>query len=133
MRKDGSPDLEEDLGSKSSEATNNGVNNSVTPTQQSDASGYHPESQPQQGQTLYVGNLAQYVDETILYQYFIPYGPISNVQIIRDRETKISRGFGFVTYYHPMYAHTAMHNMDSVQIPGPFEGRKLKVSLSNRR
>lgn len=129
----GSPEPEEDMGSKSSEATNNGVNNSVTPTQQSDASGMYPEHRQAPGLTLYVGNLAPAVEETVLMQLFSPFGPIHNIQIIRERETQISRGFGFVTYAHPMYAHAAMQQMDSVQFLGPFEGRKLKVSFSNRR
>jgi len=137
--KDGSPELEEDLGSKSSEATNNGVNNNVTPTQHSEASGFYqegrqPQGQPQpQGQTLYVGNLAPGVEENILMQYFALYGPVSSVQVIRDRETQMSRGYGFVTFVHPFYAQVAMQHMDSVQIMGPFEGKKLKVSFSNRR
>jgi len=86
-----------------------------------------------QGQTLYVGNLAHGVDENLLLHYFGPFGQITNIQVIRERDTHISRGYGFVTYSHPIYAQTAMQNMDSVQIMGPFEGRKLKVSFSNRR
>lgn len=131
--KDGSSELEEDHGSKSSEATNNGVNNNVTPTQHSEVSGYYQEGRPPQGQTLYVGNLAPGVEESLLMHYFVPYGPISNVQVIRDRETQMSRGYGFVTFVHPFYAQTAMQHMDSVTLLGPFEGKKLKVSFSNRR
>lgn len=132
-QKDGSQELEEDLGSKSSEATNNGVNNSVTPTQHSEASGYYQEGRSQPGQTLYVGNLAPGVEENILMQFFSCFGPISNVQVIRDREMHVSRGYGFVTYGHPFYAQIAMQNMDSMSLGGPFEGKKIKVSFSNRR
>jgi len=120
-----STELDEELGSKSSEATNNGVTPGSSPT--------NGEGRLLQGQTLYVGNLGLGVEEQLLLHYFAPYGPVVNVQVIRDRDTRISRGYAFVTYAHPMYARAAMQHMDSVQIPGPFEGRRLKVSFSNRR
>ena len=132
-QKEGSAELEEELGSKSSEATNNGVNNNVTPSQHSEASGYYPDGRQNQGQTLYVGNLAPAVEDGLLMHLFAHYGPVVSVQVIRERETRISRGFGFVTFAHPYYAQIAMDQLDSVQIAGPFEGRKLKVSFSNRR
>lgn len=128
----GSPELDEELGSKSSEATNNGVNNGVTPTAEGSPHVDH-EGRPTQGQTLYIGNLAAGVEETLLMHYFSHYGPIVNVQVIRERDTHISRGFAFVTFAHPFYAQTAMRHMDSIQLPGAFEGRRLKVSFSNRR
>eukprot|EP00210_Caulerpa_lentillifera_P003777 g3608.t1 len=138
----GSPELDEELGSKSSEAVNNGVQNGSTPVSVGggvvvggvdSSSSINSDGRGSQGQTLYIGNLAIGVEENLLMHYFSPYGPIVNVQVIRDRDTHISRGFGFVTFAHPFYAQTAMQHMDSIQIPGPFEGRRLKVSFSNRR
>jgi len=119
------PELDEELGSKSSEAMNNGVTPGSSPA--------NGEGRPSQGQTLHVGNLGLGVEDSLLVHYFAPYGRVVNVQVIRDRDTRISRGYAFVTYAHPIYARAAMQHMDSVQIPGPFEGRTLKVSFSNRR
>lgn len=128
-----STDLNEDAASKSSEATNNGVNSMapVTPSESS-VSGYDHDG-GRALQTLYIGNLAPQVDENLLMQSFASFGPIMNIQVIRDRDTRLSRGFAFVTYNHPMYAQIAMQHMDTMQLFGPFEGRRLKVSFSNRR
>lgn len=103
----------------------------VTPSESS-ASVYEHEGN-RALQTLYIGNLAAGVDEHLLMQYFTSFGPITNIQVIRDRDTRMSRGFAFVTYSHPMCAQMAMQHMDTMQLFGPFEGRRLKVSFSNRR
>lgn len=130
-----SPENIEENGSKSSENTNNGVGNVAAPMtpSESSASGYDPNGGSSVGQTLYVGNLALSVEERMLAQCFAPYGQIMNVQVIRDRDTHLSRGFAFVTYSHPSCAQLAMQHMDTVQLHGPFEGRRLKVSFSKRR
>ena len=45
---------------------------------------------------LYVGNLAYSVTEDELRELFGTYGEVSEVNIIKDRETGQSKGFGFV-------------------------------------
>ncbi|CAD7697767.1 unnamed protein product [Ostreobium quekettii] len=135
QREASSNDLNEDATSKSSERTNNGVN-SMGPVTPSESSTSYDQDNGRMSQgvvTLYIGNLAPNVDENLLLNYFAVFGQITNVQVIRDRDTKQSRGFAFITYGHPYFAQTAMTNMDGATIPGPFEGRRLKVAFSNRR
>jgi len=135
QREASSNDLNEDAASKSSERTNNGVN-SMGPVTPSESSTSYEQDNGRMSQgvvTLYIGNLAPSVDENLLLSYFAAFGQITNVQVIRDRDTKQSRGFAFITYGHPFFAQTAMTNMDGATIPGPFEGRRLKVAFSNRR
>ena len=46
---------------------------------------------------LYVGNLSFDITERTLRELFEPFGTVSEVKLIMDRETGHSRGFGFVT------------------------------------
>jgi RNA recognition motif-containing protein len=56
-----------------------------------------PNSQgDQMGKKLYVGNLSYDVDSSALEQLFTPHGTVTSAQIINDRDTGRSKGFGFV-------------------------------------
>lgn len=48
------------------------------------------------GKKLYVGNLSYEVDSSALEQMFAPHGTVESAQIIADRDTGRSKGFGFV-------------------------------------
>ncbi|KAL8274790.1 hypothetical protein Esti_001265 [Eimeria stiedai] len=48
--------------------------------------------------TLYVGGLAEEVDERILRAAFLPFGEIREATIPKDRTTGGHRGFGFIEF-----------------------------------
>ena len=48
------------------------------------------------GKKLYVGNLSYDVDSSALEQLFSAHGTVESAQIITDRDTGRSKGFGFV-------------------------------------
>ena len=48
------------------------------------------------GKKLYVGNLSYDVDSSALEQIFAAHGTVESAQIITDRDTGRSKGFGFV-------------------------------------
>jgi RNA recognition motif-containing protein len=48
------------------------------------------------GKKLYVGNLSYSVDNTQLEELFSKYGQVRSAQVIQDRDTGRSKGFGFV-------------------------------------
>ncbi len=48
------------------------------------------------GKKLYVGNLSYDVDSSALEQMFTQFGAVVSAQIITDRDTGRSKGFGFV-------------------------------------
>jgi hypothetical protein len=48
------------------------------------------------GKKLYVGNLAYSVTSESLEQMFLEFGAVTSAQVIQDRETGRSKGFGFV-------------------------------------
>ncbi|CAB1314009.1 unnamed protein product [Coregonus sp. 'balchen'] len=61
---------------------------------------------------LFVGGLCFDTDETSLEEAFSKYGNIAKVDVVRDRETRRSRGFGFVTFENPEDAKDAMVAMN---------------------
>ena len=50
------------------------------------------------GKKLYVGNLSYDVDSSALEELFAPHGTVQSAQIISDRDTGRSKGFGFVEF-----------------------------------
>src|SRR5207247_832749 len=54
------------------------------------------EGESAMGKKLYVGNLSYQVDSSELEQLFAQHGTVVSAQIINDRDTGRSKGFGFV-------------------------------------
>jgi len=48
------------------------------------------------GKKLYVGNMGYDVENSTLEQLFAPHGTVQSAQVIADRDTGRSKGFGFV-------------------------------------
>lgn len=71
-----------------------------------------------QKNTLYVGGLADEVNESILHSAFIPFGDIKDVKTPLDQATQKHRSFGFVTFLEREDASAAMDNMDGAELYG---------------
>jgi RNA recognition motif-containing protein len=54
------------------------------------------------------------------------------LQIIRDRETRVHRGYGFVTFTSAASAQAAITHLNGMAVAGPFQGRQLRVSPSTK-
>lgn len=79
-----------------------------------------------QKKTIYVGGLAEEVDEGVIRAAFIPFGDISEVQVPIDYQTEKHRGFAFVEFELPEDAKAAIDNMDNSEL----YGRTLRVNLA---
>ncbi|KAJ8374565.1 hypothetical protein SKAU_G00051450 [Synaphobranchus kaupii] len=77
---------------------------------------------------LFVGGLNFDTNEDSLEQAFSKYGSITKVDVIRDRETNKSRGFGFVTFENPEDAKDAMTAMNGKSI----DGRMIRVDEAGK-
>src|SRR5262245_61574832 len=73
---------------------------------------------------LYVGNLSYSVSSDDLQQIFEQYGPVRSAQVLTDRETGRSRGFGFVEMDNDPDAEAAIENLDGQE----HDGRRLTVN-----
>ena len=60
------------------------------------------------GRKLYVGNLTYEVTNADLSKMFEPHGTVESAQIIMDRDTGRSKGFGFVEMKSDQEAQAAM-------------------------
>jgi len=59
---------------------------------------------------LYIGNLSTSTNESILKEYFEPYGEIKSVHILVDAAGQ-HKCSGFVTYYYTANAEKAIEQM----------------------
>ncbi len=73
---------------------------------------------------LYVGNFSFDMTERTLRELFEPFGTVSEVKLITDRETGQSRGFGFVTMGNVSEGNAAITGLDGKDKGG----RNLKVN-----
>jgi cold-inducible RNA-binding protein len=78
---------------------------------------------------LYVGNLSFDTTENDLQDLFAQHGPVSEVNLITDRMSGRSRGFGFVTMATPEAAQAAISALAGKQIGG----RALTVNEARPR
>ncbi len=75
---------------------------------------------------LYVGNLAHEATEDDLQEAFSALGEVKDVNIVKDKETGQSRGFGFVEMPSQEEARAAIESMDGKA----FMEREIKVQES---
>ncbi|XP_009110330.1 glycine-rich RNA-binding protein 6, mitochondrial [Brassica rapa] len=71
---------------------------------------------------LFVGGLSPATDVDILKEVFGKFGKIVDVVVVSDRETGVSKGFGFVTYDSIDAANKAMQQMNDQELDGRIIG-----------
>jgi RNA recognition motif-containing protein len=75
---------------------------------------------------VYVGNLPYSVKNEDLKELFQEYGTVNGAEIIFDRRTKRSRGYGFVEMADAEEGREAITELDG----SDYEGRQLRVDES---
>ena len=81
------------------------------------------------GRKLYVGNLAYSVTDGSLEQMFAVHGSVQSVQVIMDRDTGRSKGFGFVEMGSDHEAQAAIAALNGANV----DGRNLTVNEAKPR
>jgi cold-inducible RNA-binding protein len=81
------------------------------------------------GKKLYVGNLAYSVTSEALEQMFVDFGTVVSAQVIQDRDTGRSKGFGFVEMQADDAAQRAISSMHEKEV----DGRSLTVNEAKPR
>lgn len=78
---------------------------------------------------LYVGNLSFDVVDSELEDLFAPHGSVRSAQVITDRDTGRSKGFGFVEMGSASEAEAAIAALNG----GEHKGRALTVNVARPR
>jgi cold-inducible RNA-binding protein len=81
------------------------------------------------GKKLYVGNLSYATTGATLEQLFAEFGEVRSAQVIQDRETGRSKGFGFVEMSDDNAARAAIQGLNEKE----HDGRKLTVNEARPR
>ena len=81
------------------------------------------------GSKLYVGNLSYNATGSDLEQLFAQHGQVSSAEIIADRDTGRSKGFGFVQMGSDAEAQAAIAALNGQE----FDGRALTVNVAKPR
>ncbi|HEY2773979.1 MAG TPA: RNA-binding protein [Candidatus Binatia bacterium] len=81
------------------------------------------------GKKLYVGNLNFGVDSSSLEELFNQFGNVQSAQVISDRDTGRSKGFGFVEMGNESEAAAAIEALNGRE----HEGRALTVNEAKPR
>jgi len=76
------------------------------------------------GTKLYVGNLGYGIGDSDLEKLFTAYGSVRSAQVIKDRDTGRSKGFGFVEMGSSQEAQAAITALNGKEI----EGRSVTVN-----
>jgi RNA recognition motif-containing protein len=78
---------------------------------------------------IYVGNLSYSVGSSELESLFAEFGTVTSAQVINDRDTGRSKGFGFVEMSNDDEADAAIEALNGRE----HEGRTLTVNIARPR
>ncbi len=78
---------------------------------------------------IFVGNLAFSATDHALRQLFEQYGAVDKINIITDRDTGRSKGFGFVEMPESQAAKAAIQGLNGTEL----DGRALTVNEAKPR
>lgn len=78
---------------------------------------------------IYVGNLSFSIDSSQLNDLFSSYGAVSSANVVMDRDTGRSKGFGFVEMSSASDAESAINSLNGKDV----DGRSLTVNEARPR
>ena len=81
-----------------------------------------------QGWCIFVYNLPETTEDSLLYQLFSPYGAITSVKVIKDLGTGKCKRYGFVNMLNYEEAYQAIVQLNGYQL----EGKPLQVSFKSQ-
>ncbi|XP_064198656.1 CUGBP Elav-like family member 2 isoform X10 [Anguilla rostrata] len=95
--------------------------------QQQSAAGSQKEGP--EGANLFIYHLPQEFGDQDILQMFMPFGNVVSAKVFIDKQTNLSKCFGFVSYDNPVSAQAAIQAMNGFQIGM----KRLKVQLKRSK
>lgn len=81
------------------------------------------------GKRLYVGNLSYSINNSSLEELFSQFGAVQSAEVVQDRDTGRSKGFGFVEMADDNGAQEAIQGLNEKEV----DGRPLTVNEARPR
>nr|XP_043874523.1 CUGBP Elav-like family member 1 isoform X2 [Solea senegalensis] len=100
---------------------------SLLPQQSVSAAGSQKEGP--EGANLFIYHLPQEFGDQDLLQMFMPFGNVVSAKVFIDKQTNLSKCFGFVSYDNPVSSQAAIQSMNGFQIGM----KRLKVQLKRSK
>ncbi|XP_022773627.1 polyadenylate-binding protein RBP47-like [Durio zibethinus] len=105
--------------------------------------GHSQHGQQQQGsggggenKTVWVGDLHHWMDENYLHSCFASTGEIASIKVIRNKQTGLSEGYGFVEFFSHATAEKVLQNYSGILMPNteqPFRLNWATFSTGEKR
>ena len=80
------------------------------------------------GNCVYISNLNKILNEEDIKEKFSKFGPIAEINIIKEPNNNESRGFGFITFENSKDAKEAVDKMNGYEL----KGKTINVDFSKR-
>ncbi|KAK8585041.1 hypothetical protein V6N13_138982 [Hibiscus sabdariffa] len=89
-----------------------------------------------ENKTIWVGDLHHWMDENYLHNCFASTGEISSIKVIRNKQTGLSEGYGFVEFFSHATAEKVLQNYGGILMPNmdqPFRLNWATFSTGDKR
>uniref|UniRef100_A0A2P2LNB7 Uncharacterized protein MANES_18G033900 n=2 Tax=Rhizophora mucronata TaxID=61149 RepID=A0A2P2LNB7_RHIMU len=98
----------------------------------------HHQSQGSSGEnkTIWIGDLHHWMDENYLHSCFASTGEIASIKVIRNKQTGLSEGYGFVEFFTHATAEKVLQNYTGILMPNtelPFRLNWATFSMGDKR
>ncbi|GMH17706.1 hypothetical protein Nepgr_019547 [Nepenthes gracilis] len=97
---------------------------------------HHGNNDGSENKTIWIGDLHHWMDENYLHSCFVSTGEIASIKVIRNKQTGLSEGYGFVEFYSHATADKVLESYAGIMMPNtdqPFRLNWATFSTGDKR